>query len=147
MIYAVLIAALLVKPHKASFVFVAVATMFEIVCGNQDGFFYFPLAALCDFLVTGLLFNLRIDRKVIDMMMVSVASLALNLAGWVAWYLYEPPDLYVTSFGILYMVTIAVMLKKDGADVGGTELYIDYACYYPHVNSGHRICYQSKGTL
>ena len=80
MIYAALIAAILIRPHKATFTFVVVASLFNTLCGNLDGSYYFLLAALCDFTVVGLLFNFRIDRKVFEMMVMSVMSLTLDLS-------------------------------------------------------------------
>lgn len=147
MTYIFLIAALLIRPHRASFTFVFAATIFNMVLGDTDGYWYFPLAAFCDFIVTGLLFHFRIDRKVLDMMAVSVASLSLNLLGWVMWYLYEPPDVYVFLFSLLYAMTTVLILRKDGTNVGGAKFHIDYACNHPHVDSGYRVCYQGKRIL
>ena len=139
MTYAVLIAALLVRPHKACFVFVFVATMFNIVCGDIDGFFYFPLAALCDFTVTGLLFNFRIDRKVYEMMLMSVVSLIQNQVGWLLRFTYQAPDLYVTLFGIFYIVATVLILRKDDKNAGGIGLHIDYAVHHPDVTTSGRL--------
>ncbi len=139
MIYAFLIAALIIRPHRASFLFVFASTMFNVVLGDVDGRYYFALAAFCDFIVTGLLFCLRIDRKVYEMMMVSVASLALNLLGWVMWFTYQPPDLYVTLFGIFYATVTVVILRKDDTNAGGIGLHIDYAFHHPDVNAGGRL--------
>lgn len=148
MIYTFLIAALLLRPHKASFIFVACATLFNILFGNLDGSIYFFAAALCDFVVTGLLFNLRISRKVLDVMLVSIVSLGLNLVGWILWYLYQPPDIYTGLFGILYTTAIVVILKKDGTDVGGTTLHIDYSVHHTNVASVCRMVSQGKkGTV
>lgn len=79
--------------------------------------------------------------------MVSVASLSLNLLGWVMWYLYEPPDVYVFLFSLLYAMTTVLILRKDGTNVGGTKFHIDYAYNHPHVDSGYRVCYQGKRIL
>lgn len=139
MTYVALIAALMVRPHKACFVFVFVATIFHITCGELDGSLYFPLAALCDFTVTGLLYNLRIDRKVYEMMLMSVISLILNLVGWLLWFTYQPPDAYVTLFGIFYITVIVLILRKDDKNAGGIGLYIDYAVHHPDVNASGRV--------
>lgn len=144
MIYTVMIFALILRPHRASFFFVAIASLFNVVCGNLDGSLYFPLAALCDFFVTGLLFNFRIDRKVFEMMLVSVISITLNLLGWVMWFTYQPPDIYVTLFGIYYIAVIALILRKDDKHVirrveGDVRLYIDYAFHHPDVNTSGRL--------
>jgi len=146
MIYVLLIASLLVKPHKASFLFVVSATLFNILCGNMDGSIYFIAAALCDFTVTGLLFRFGISRKALDMMLLSVVSLALNLLGWLLWYLYQPPDLYVGLFGVFYTVAIVVILKKDGADVGGFAFHIDHTGHRSHVDSGCGMVSKSEKT-
>lgn len=139
MIYAVLIAALLLRPHKACFVLVCVASIFDFTCGDLDGSLYFPLAALCDFTVTGLLFNLRIDRKVYEMMLMSVISLILNLSGWLLWYTYQSPDMYVTLFDVFYIFTIMLILRKDDTNAGGIGLHIDYAVHHPDVNTSGRL--------
>lgn len=140
MIYAALIAAILIRPHKATFTFVAVASLFNLVCGDLDGLYYFPLAALCDFTVTGLLFNFRIDRKVFEMMVMSVISLTLNLMGWLLWFTYQAPDFYVNLFGIFYIAVIVLILRKDDAYVAGdTGFYIDYAVNHPDVNTSGRL--------
>lgn len=141
MIYAALIAALLIRPHKAAFTFVAVASLFNLACGNLDGSYYLPLAALCDFTVVGLLFNFRIDRKVFEMMVMSMISLTLNLVGWLLWFTYQAPDLYVNLFGVFYVVVIMLILRKDDAHdmAGDTGFYIDYASHHPDANTSGRL--------
>jgi len=141
MIYAALIAAILIRPHRATFTFVAAASLFNLALGDIDGFYYFPLAALCDFVVTGVLFNFRTDRKVFEMMVVSVISITLNLLGWVLWFTYQPPDLYVTLFGIFYIVVIMLILRKDDAHdrARDTGFHIDYAFHRPDVSTSGRL--------
>lgn len=139
MIYTALIFALLLRPHRASFVFVMVAALFNLLCGNLDGSLYFPLAALCDFAVTGLLFNFRMDRKVFEMMVLCAVSITLNLLGWVMWFTYQSPDLYVNLFGIFYIMAIALILRKDDKNAGGIGLHIDYAVHHPDVNTSGRL--------
>lgn len=139
MTYCILIAALIIRPHRASFLFVFVTTMFNVLFGDTGGHYYFPLAAFCDFIVTGLLFHFRIDRKVYEVMVMSVVSLMLNLLGWLMWYTYQPPDLYVTLFGIFYAAAVVLILRKDDTNAGGIGLHIDYAFHHPDVNAGSRL--------
>lgn len=139
MTYCILIAALIIRPHRASFLFVFVATMFNVLFGDVDGHYYFPLAAFSDFIVTGLLFHFRIDRKVYEIMVMSVVSLMLNLLGWLMWYTYQPPDLYVTLFGIFYVAVVVLILRKGDTNAGGIGLHIDYAFHHPDVNAGSRL--------
>lgn len=141
MFYEILIAALIIRPHRASFLFVTVATVFNMVLGDIDGLYYFPLAALSDFIVTGLLFHFRIDRKVYEVMVMSVVSLALNLLGWLMYYTYQPPDLYVALFGIFYIMATVLILRKDDTNdgTGDTGFHIDYAFHHPYVGASSRL--------
>lgn len=139
-IYAALFASIIIRPHRATFTFVAAASLFNLLLGDIDGYYYFPLAALCDFLVTGLLFNFRTDRKVFEMMVMSVISITLNLIGWAMWFTYQAPDLYVILFGIFYIAAIVLILRKDDKHVirrvqGDTGIHIDYAFHHRDVNT------------
>lgn len=145
--YTFLVIALILRPHKASFIFVMSASLFDILFGELDGSVYFFAAALCDFTVTGLLFNLRLSRKVLDVMKLSIVSLCLNLLGWVLWFLYQPPDIYTGLFGIFYIAAIAIMLKKDDTDVGGTPVHINYSGYHTHANSVYRMVRKGENAL
>ena len=136
MIYAFLIAALIVRPSYPTFLFVASATLFQLVLGDADGSVYFLLAAFCDYMVAGLLYRFGQSRKSLDMMLISIVSIILNLTGWILWYFYLPPDVYVGLFGVLYTVAIITILRKDGEDVGGTEIHIDYASHHSNADSG-----------
>lgn len=84
--YTFLIASLIVRPRRASFLFVLVATLFQELCSNLDGSIYFFLAAFCDFIVAGVLYHFGTSRKSLDMMLISIISMSINLTGWLLWF-------------------------------------------------------------
>lgn len=136
MMYAALIAALLIRPSLASFLFVAVATLFQITCSHMNGSAYFVLAATCDFAVAGTLSGLVISRKSVNIILISLISLLLNLCGYLMWWFFQPLDWYVSAFHWLYILAIAVILCKDDEDVRCYAFYFDNATHCPDAVSG-----------
>lgn len=132
-VYLVLTLSLLIRPNFASWLFVASATVFQYTLGDVDGSVYFLYAALCDFSVCGVLYRFGMGRKTLDMMLISIVSMMLNLGGWLLWFFYYPPVIYVECFHILYAVTLVAILNKGDDDVGGTAFHIDYACDRPNA--------------
>ena len=134
--YAFLIASVIVRPRGASFLFVMVATLFQELCGNLDGSIYFFLAAFCDFIVAGILCRFGTSRKSLDMMLISIVSMLINLIGWLLWFFYQPLDVYVAMFTMLYCAAILTILKKDGDDAGGIAVHIDNSGHHPYAGAG-----------
>ena len=134
--YAFLIVSLIVRPRRASFLFVLVATLFQELCSNLDGSIYFFLAAFCDFIVAGVLYHLGTSQKSLDMMLVSIISMLINLTGWLLWFFYQPLDVYVAMFTVLYCAAILTILKKDSDDAGGIAVHIDNSGHHPYAGAG-----------
>ncbi|UVD41513.1 hypothetical protein PQZ63_gp16 [Klebsiella phage pKp383] len=128
--YAFLIASVIARPRRASFLFVMVATLFQKLCSNLDGSIYFFLAAFCDFAVVGILYRFGTSRKSLDMMLISIVSMLINLMGWFLWFFYRPLDIYAATF---------TMLKKDSDDAGGIAVHIDNSGHRSHVGAGCRV--------
>lgn len=134
--YTFLIASLIVRPRRASFLFVLVATLFQELCGNLDGSIYFFLAAFCDFIVAGVLYHFGTSRKSLDVMLISIISMSINLTGWLLWFFYQPLDVYVAMFTVLYCAAILTILKKDSDDAGGIAVHIDNSGHHPYAGAG-----------
>lgn len=134
--YTFLIASLIVRPRGASFLFVLVATLFQELCDNLDGSIYFFLAAFCDFIVAGVLYHFGTSRKSLDMMLISIVSMSINLTGWLLWFFYQPLDVYVAMFTVLYCAAILTILKKDSDDGGGIAVHIDNSGHHPYAGAG-----------
>ena len=134
--YAALVAALLIRPCKASFLFVATATLFQIACSHIGGSSYFMLAAACDFTVAGIVSRSEINRKSLNIVLISLISLLLNLCGHLMWWFFQPLDWYVSAFQWLYLLAIGVILCKDDEDVRCVAFHFDNATHYPDVVSG-----------
>lgn len=134
--YTFLIASLIVRPRRASFLFVLEATLFQELCSNLDGSIYFFLAAFCDFIVAGVLYHFGTSQKSLDMMLISIVSMSINLTGWLLWFFYQPLDVYVAMFTVLYCAAILTILKKDSDDAGGIAVHIDNSGHHPHAGAG-----------
>lgn len=134
--YSVLVAALLYRPTKASFIFVATATFFQYACGNLDGQYYFTLGAACDLIVAAMLFREKITRRVLNLILLSLISIILNLSGNLMWWFYQPLGWYSQSFQYLYLIAFAVILCKDDEDVRCSAFYFNNATHRPNAFSG-----------
>ena len=134
--YTFLIASVIARPRRASFLFVMVATLFQKLCSNLDGSIYFFLAAFCDFAVVGILYRFGTSRKSLDMMLISIVSMLINLMGWFLWFFYRPLDIYAATFTMLYCVAIFTILKKDSDDAGGIAVHIDNSGHHPYAGAG-----------
>ena len=134
--YTFLIASVIARPRGASFLFVMVATLFQELCGNLDGSIYFFLAAFCDFIVAGILYRFGTSRKSLDMMLISIVSMLINLIGWLLWFFYQPLDVHVAMFTMLYCAAILMILKKDSDDAGGIAVRIDNYGHHPYAGAG-----------
>lgn len=134
--YTFLIASLIVRPRRASFLFVLAATLFQELCSNLDGSIYFFLAAFCDFIVAGVLHHFGTSRKSLDMMLISIISMSINLTGWLLWFFYQPLDFYAAMFTVLYCAAILTILKKDSDDAGGIAVHIDNSGHHPYAGAG-----------
>lgn len=134
--YTFLIASLIVRPRRASFLFVLAATLFQELRSNLDGSIYFFLAAFCDFIVAGVLYHFGTSRKSLDMMLISIISMSINLTGWLLWFFYQPLDFYAAMFTVLYCAAILTILKKDSDDAGGIAVHIDNSGHHPYAGAG-----------
>lgn len=133
--YTFLITSVIVRPRRASFLFVVTTTIFHELCGNLDGSIYFFLAAFCDFIVAGILYRFGTSRKSLDMMLISIVSMLINLIGWLLWFFYQPLDVYVAMFVMLYCAAILTVLKKDSVDAGGIAVHIDDSGHHPYAGA------------
>lgn len=104
----------------AGSMFAITSAIHYIAFYNIDGIAYYGSAALTDLAVIFLTIRLRIISKTIEHLQnICVVSILLNGIGWVVWMLYLPPDVYNTSFIILYSAAIITLLRKDESDADG----------------------------
>lgn len=93
-------------------------------------------AAVTDLLIISLVMvnSSDLTRKLI---LISIASIILNGAGWLLWRSYNPPFLYDIAFVVLYTYTIVVMLRGSG-DVGDHTGSWHNSWVFGRFGKGHR---------
>jgi hypothetical protein len=101
-----------------------------IACDMLDGLAYYASAALVDtFVVFALSLVRPIPRMVLHLQVLSIVSIAFNLAGFVMWYFYQPPTLYNNAYLAFYATMVVVFLWRGKQDhVGGYSAYSWRAC-------------------
>lgn len=137
------------RPNWFTALFAGVALVFQMTLADVDGWAYFPLAALCDFTVAAIAYRFGMSRKATDVMLVSLVSLALNLFGWVMWYLYLPSTAYEVAFQIFYPVVAMLFARKGGGGDGAGcfKICILDVNYNPNVNSGGGMVHKGETAL
>ena len=84
-----------------------------------EGLAYYVSAAVFDLTIVALIAAWPVaTRLAVDLQRISVASIVLNMAGYVSWLVYWPHHAYDAAFYALYSVAIFVLLRGEPADVG-----------------------------
>lgn len=114
----------------AAVLFVSITLTHEIFLSHLDGLMYYGSAALLDLAIIVLTSGINpVPRMVLSLHRVCIASIVLNLAGWVLWFFYFPPLLYDLAFVTLYAWALWIFTKRDRADVGGYTLGSWASCF------------------
>lgn len=126
LLYALAVAAL-TQPTMprlfAAVLFMAVVLLHEVLLSGLTGLQYYGSAALFDLLIIALTGGVRpVTALVLRLHMVCIASILINLMGWVLWFFYYPPLAYDAAFACLYAWTLLVFTMREGANVGGFTL-------------------------
>ncbi|MCK5641087.1 MAG: hypothetical protein KAJ19_09830 [Gammaproteobacteria bacterium] len=117
MIYVVLLAAAVFRPSPAGAVFVSCATVHALASPLFHDQGYYLSAAFVDLTVIGFLASLdTLDRKILQLQILSAVSMVCNFGGWALWLAYMPPTYYDAAFVALYLTAIAVIIQNGPRD-------------------------------
>lgn len=101
-------------------------------CFDTEGLAYYGSAALVDLaIILALSVIDPVPKMALRLQTIAVISIIINLAGWVTWMLYIPPDWYNFAYVLLYTWVLITLLRRGKADhVGG------------YRNSSRRPCFR-----
>lgn len=133
LIYALIVVAF-IQPNAprlfAAVLFMAVITLHEFLLSDLDGLQYYGSAALFDLLIIILTSGINpVPKMVLSLHRICIASILVNLLGWVLWFFYFPPLVYDAAFACLYAWTLIIFIIRDGVNVGGYSLDSWAACF------------------
>ncbi len=129
-----LVAVAFIQPNAprlfAAVVFVGVVSLHEALLSHLDGLQYYGSAALFDLLIIVLTSGINpVPRMVLSLHRLCIVSILLNMAGWVLWFFYFPPLAYDLAFVAVYAWALLILIKRDGANVGGYSLDSWASCF------------------
>lgn len=105
--------------RKTAILFASPTLLFTIVSGLFSDEWYYIGAALTDSLTIILLsFFVTIDKMAVRLMILSVVSMCLNIAGLTMYEMYQPATIYDALFIALYVGVIIAMADQEGSNVG-----------------------------
>lgn len=134
-----MLVALIVRPHRAMLCYVLVTLGFTLLWSDAPAETYFLLAVLADMFCVMLLSVFNTTRKILYMMTVCVASIIMNLFGFMMWYTYQSSDWYVWGFTVIYAAAICIILRGDDSHVGGRNAGLYFHRYGDRSDAGlHR---------
>lgn len=119
---ALTVASLLAR-NACGLLFVAASFLHSTFLAHLDGFLYYGSAALFAYL------TLLLSSRSIVVQVICLISIALNMFGYMVWYLYIPPVIYNYNCFILYIVAAFIITMDRGTRAGlyrgGFSLYTD----------------------
>jgi hypothetical protein len=146
LILAIMVVCLLVfyQPTKERFY---CASLYAVVCGthsvffwNENGYVYYFTAAGCSLIIAVLLCAFGpINKLAWRLIMISIASIVLNCAGWLLWYFYQEPTGYNVLSMALYLLTILALTAKEGGHEYQTGKW--YNRFLLSFNKSHPVCH------
>ncbi len=81
---------------------------------------YYASAVVADFVALIALCSIRpVSDIVYGLAFVCVASIVVNIVGYVAWWFYFPPWLYDAAFVLIYSAALVVVVKGGFNGMGG----------------------------
>ena len=127
-------ASCLVQPNAprlfAAMVFAGLTLTHEFSLSHLEGLEYYGSAALVDLGIMIAISGISpTPTMVINLQRVCIVSIITNFLGWVMWLTYLPPIAYNYAYVFIYMVAVAVLLKKDQGDVGGFAVDSWVSCF------------------
>lgn len=131
--YALLIVAF-IQPNAPRFFaavsFVTVTLSHELLLSDLDGLKYYGSAALFDLAIIILTSGINpVPKMVLSLHKICIASILVNLLGWVIWFFYFPPLIYDLAFVVIYAWALYVFIKRDSLNVGGYSLGSWATCF------------------
>lgn len=110
--------------------FTAIIALHEFLLSDLDGLQYYGSAALFDLLIIILTSGINpVPKMVLSLHKICIASILVNLLGWVLWFFYFPPLVYDAAFVCLYAWTLIVFIKRDKTHVGGYSMDSWATCF------------------
>lgn len=109
----------------------------EAILSDLPGVFYYLSAALADLLIimaTSAVYP--VPKMVIRLQKVCVASIVVNLFGWIVWFAYLPPWPYELAFVFVYAAAVITLVRQDGSNVGGFTMAGWRSCFRVNTCSG-----------
>lgn len=142
--------AVLIQPNVprlfAAMLFVGLTLSHELFLSHLDGLAYYGSAALLDLGIIILTSGINpVPQMVINLHRICKVSIFLNVAGWYIWSAYLPPVAYDLAFMALYGWTLLILIKRDGADVGGFTMDSWNSCFHFNWRSSLSHYRRNKG--
>lgn len=114
----------------AAVTFVSVTFLHELFLSHYDGLLYYGSAALFDLFIIVITSGIHpVPKMVLSLHKICIASILINLAGWVLWFFYFPPLVYDAAFVVLYVWALITLINRNGLDVGGYTLDSWATCF------------------
>lgn len=114
-----------------------------LACSEFVGFWYYFSAAVFDVAIISIIYAYGARARLTDdLINISVSSVALNLYGWLTWYLYQPPLSYNLTMTALYFIAILSLLRKECAN--GREPYKWHNSIRLFIDKGVDVCYSKQ---
>lgn len=131
--YALLIVAF-IQPNAprlfAAVSFVTITLLHEILLSDLDGLQYYGSAALFDLGIIIITSGINpVPKMVLSLHKICIASILVNLLGWVIWFFYFPPFLYDLAFVGVYAWALYIFIKRDWLNVGGYTMDSWASCF------------------
>lgn len=147
-----LVGTIFIQPNAqrlfAALVFAGGALSHDVLFSGHGGLLYYGSAALFDLGVLMLISGIRpITKTIAQLHVICLASVLVNFAGWVIWWLYLPPAAYNLAFVTIYCWALVTLTRRNGADVGGFGLASWRACFCFNLPAGMRHSNRDTGKV
>ena len=132
----------------AAVAFVSITLLHELFLSDYDGLLYYGSAALFDLAIIILTSGINpVPKMVLSLHKICVASILVNLLGWVIWFFYFPPLIYDAAFVALYVWALITLINRSGLDVGGYTLDSWATCFRFNRYSWRSYSYKHGGKI
>jgi hypothetical protein len=99
------------KNRKAACFLSMSALSLSIIADIIPGAIYFHICAICDLIVLLLIANIKTKLSLI-LSKSLMFSILINLFGFILWYNYQQPDLYVGAFVVYYSSILYILISR-----------------------------------
>jgi len=123
-LFVLMVIALLWQDSRSGFfaaaAYVTITLLHDQVFGDLTGWLYYFTATYFDLGVILLLAGIQgVSKMILRLQLISIASMVMNLAGWLMYEAYYPPDLYNMGFIVIYVLAVITIFNRDRDNVAG----------------------------